>query len=506
MSTTSVTIDPITRIEGHLGIRVEVTAGRVTEAFSAGEMFRGFEVLLKGREPLDAQQITQRICGVCPVSHGLAAVLAQDDAYHSVPPENGLMGRNLIQAANFIQSHLVHFYQLSAMDFIDIAAVTSYAGRDPALNELKAWVTAQRSSNVLYPAAPFLPRYSGDYARSSELNITVLKHYLDALDMRTLAHRMGAVFAGKLPHAPGLVPGGITERVTAEKIATFDSMLSKLRTFIDGCYLPDVLETARAFPAYLKEGKGCGHFLAYGAFPEATPSAAPNLFPSGVLMDGRITALQPERITEDTGHAFYADPSGLPPATGRTVPAHDKRKAYSWVKAPRYEGKVMEVGPLARVLIACFREAESPLKRLAQRAMTDLGISTADLASVMGRHVTRAIECKVVADRCAHWVSRLVPGEPAFLDFDIPKTGEGVGLTEAPRGALGHWLAIRGGKIDNYQCVVPTTWNCSPRDDAGHPGPVEQALVGTPVADPDNPIEAVRVVRSFDPCLACAVH
>ncbi|MFW5635187.1 MAG: nickel-dependent hydrogenase large subunit [Thermodesulfobacteriota bacterium] len=501
-----ITIDPITRIEGHLAIRVEVESGRVTKAFSAGEMFRGFEVLLKGRHPLDAQQITQRICGVCPVSHGMASVLAQDHAYGVSPPENGLLGRNLIQAANFIQSHIIHFYQLSALDFIDIAAVVDYRGNDPDLNELKAWVNTQRASNVLYPAAPFLPRYAGDYARSADLNITVLKHYLEALDMRALAHRMGAVFAGKLPHAPGLVPGGITETVTAEKIAAFESMLTKLRNFIDGCYLPDVLETARAFPAYLKQGKGCANFLAYGAFPDAASVDAPPLLPSGVLVNGTLADADPGRITEDTGHSFYAAASGLPPAAGQTIPVHDKQAAYSWVKAPRYDGTVMEVGPLARVMIAYYKTEDSPLKRLTEQTMRDLRIGADALVSVMGRHIARTLECKVIADQCTDWVARLVPGKPAFADFEVPEIGRGIGLTEAPRGALGHWLAIRNGKIDHYQCVVPTTWNCSPRDDQGVPGPVEQALVGIPVADADNPIEAVRVVRSFDPCLACAVH
>ncbi len=505
MSRTSATIDPITRIEGHLAIRVETASGRVAKAFSAGEMFRGFEMILKGRHPLDAQQITQRICGVCPISHGMASVLAQDEAYGVKSTDNGRLGRNLIQAANFIQSHLIHFYQLSAVDFIDVAAVASYQGNDPGLKELKAWVSAQRSANVLYPAAPFLPRYSGDYARNAELNIMVLKHYLDALDMRALAHRMCAVFAGKLPHAPGLVPGGITETITAKKIAAFESMLSKLRAFIDGCYLPDVLETAMAFPGYLKEGKGCCNFLAYGAFPESSTHDA-TLFPSGVLTDGNLTVLDTERITEDTGHSYYASPSGLSPAAGQTVPGHDKKGAYSWVKAPRYNGRAMEVGPLARVMIDGLKRDNSPLKQLTEKTLGKLNIAAENLASVMGRHIARAIECKIVADRCAHWVEQLVPGEPAFEDFDIPATGRGTGLTEAPRGALGHWMTIRKGAIENYQCVVPTTWNCSPRDDNGTPGPIEQALVGTPVADLDNPIEAVRVVRSFDPCLACAVH
>lgn len=505
MSKFSVTIDPVTRIEGHLAIHLETMNGRVAKAYTAGEMFRGFEIILQGRSPLDAQQIVQRICGVCPVSHGMASVLAQDQAYGVTPPENGLLCRNLVQAANLVQSHLTHFYQLSVLDFIDVAAVAEYRGADPGLNDLKAWLNSQFSSNTLFPGAPFLPRYSGDYAQSQELNITVLKHYLEALDARALAHRMGAVFAGKLPHGPGLVPGGVTETVTMNKIATFESMLTKLRTFIDINYLPDVLELAAAFPQYLLEGKGCGNFLAYGAFPESIENKE-LLFPAGVLMGETLSTVNIDMITEDTGHAFYADPSGLGPKKGRTVPDHAKKDAYSWVKAPRYDGNAMEVGPMARVMIAYYGDENAPLRKETEQTLSRIGMAPASLMSLMGRHIARAIECKVVADQCAHWVSRLLPDRPAFEDFDIVESGSGVGLTEAPRGALGHWLAILEGKIQTYQCVVPTTWNCSPRDDKGLPGPVEQALEGTPVADADNPIEAVRVVRSFDPCLACAVH
>ena len=500
----SITIDPITRIEGHFAVRLEVVSGRVVKAFSAGEMFRGFEILLKGRSPLDAQQITQRICGVCPVSHGLASVLAQDAAYGVTPPPNGALGRNLIQAANYIQSHIIHFYQLSALDFVDITAVTAYKGKDPALNQLKSWVQSQLASKSPLAAAPFLPRYSGEYLGDAELNMIAIKHYLDALEMRALAHRMGAVFGGKLPHTPALVPGGITDRITSDKLAAYGSMLSKLQTFIDESYLPDVLEVAGAFPQYMKEGKGCGSFLAQGVFSDQSAGGS-KLFPSGVLTGGSLKTFDPSKITEETRYSYYSSPSGLSPASGRTVPSHHKSEAYSWVKAPRYDREAVEVGPLARVLVA-YHKNETEVKALVDQALGRLGATPAELVSVMGRHAARAIECKLIADRCSRWVEALRPGEPAFQDFDIPDSGAGVGLTEAPRGALGHWIEIRGGKIENYQCVVPTTWNCSPRDDSGKPGPVEQALEGTPVADPDNPLEAVRVVRSFDPCLACAVH
>ena len=504
MSTT-VTIDPITRIEGHLAIRIEIESDRVVNAFSSGEMFRGFEVILKGRDPLDAQQITQRICGVCPVSHGTASILAQDAAYGVVPPKNGRLIRNLIQGANFMQSHILHFYHLAALDFVDITAITRYKGKDPALQGLKAWVQSQLSSNVIYPAPPFLPRYSGKYIENTELNILGIKHYLDALDMRRLTHKLGAVFGGKLPHAATLVPGGVTEKVTAHKIAACKSMIQKLQAFIDNSYLTDVAEVAAAFPEYFSIGKGCGNLLTYGVFPESADNSK-KLLSSGVVLKGNLTSFDAARITEDVGYSLYSSSSGLHPSQGQTVPQPHKNGAYSWIKAPRYNGTVAEVGPFATIMVA-YLGGENPVVRdLVDGLLARLGGRPQDLYSVLGRHAARAIQCKVVADRCAEWVEELTPGQPAFEDFSIPETGQGMGLTEAPRGALGHWLEIRNHKISRYQCVVPTTWNCSPRDDRNNPGPVEQALIGTPIADSSNPIEATRVVRSFDPCIACAVH
>ncbi len=500
-----VVIDPVTRIEGHLSVRVEVEGGRVVKAYSSGEMFRGFEAILKGRSPLDAHQITQRICGVCPVSHGLASVLAQDMAYGASVPQNGILLRNLIQGANFIQSHITHFYLLSALDFIDITAVKAYQGKDSLLREVKAWVQSELASNSLYPVAPFSPSYSGDLIQDPELNILALRHYLDALEMRSLAHKMGAVFGGKLPHCATLIPGGITEKVTTDKIAACRSMLKRLKTFISDAYLPDVLEVARAFPKYFQIGKGCANFLSYGVFPEATEEGS-RFIPSGILRGGRIEDFDEAKISEEIRYAFYSSPSGLHPAKGQTTPDAVKYDAYSWIKAPRYEGTVVEVGPLARAMIAMARPGGAELKGMLDAALAKLGRKPEDLVSAMGRHAVRAIECKAVADRCQAWIDMLIPGQQAFRDFETPARSAGTGLTEAPRGALGHWLQIDKGIIENYQCVVPTTWNCSPRDDNGSPGPVEQALVGIPVADTASPVEAARVVRSFDPCIACAVH
>ena len=501
----TIDIDPITRIEGHLAINIKVEDGRVIYARSSGEMFRGFEMILKGRDPLDAQQITQRICGVCPISHGTASILAQDMAYGIRPPENGRLARNIILAANYIQSHLVHFYQLSALDFVDIAAVTSYRGNDPMLKALKAWVKSQISSKTIFPAAPFLPRYDSPYIENKELNILAIKHYLEAIEMRALAQKMGAVFGAKLPHSTTLIPGGVTEKITARKIATCRDILKKLSVFVENAYIPDVIEVASSFPEYFSSGKGCGNFLAYGVFPESNKSHD-TCFPSGVLIQGKLSELDPEKIYEDVKYSRYSSPSGLKPLNGATVPSPGKENAYTWLKAPRYEGSAMEVGPLARILVAYNRKNNKGLNALVDKLLKKFNAGPEALISTMGRHAARALEAKIIADRCVQWIEQLTPDKPAFADFEIPESGSGVGLTEAPRGALGHWINIKGHKIENYQCVVPTTWNCSPRDDRDIPGPVEQALIGTGIKDPNNPIEATRVVRSFDPCIACAVH
>jgi ferredoxin hydrogenase large subunit/hydrogenase large subunit len=501
----TIELSPVTRIEGHLAIQVEVEAGKVAKAYVAGEMFRGFEKILRGRDPLDAQHITQRICGVCPVEHGIASVLAQEMAYQLTPAPNGVLARNLLQAANFLMSHITHFYLLSGPDFVDVAMIADYQGGDAALVALRNWAKAQLASRLVVPGGPFLPRYAAQYLQDAEANFTVLRHYLEAFEMRALAHRMGAIFAGKLPHAATLVPGGITEKVTALKLSEFRSGLDTLREFIERAYLPDVMAVAKAFPEYFTIGKGCGNFMSYGVFPISVGSST-QLFPAGVLLDGQLQPVNPDVIAEDVGSSLYSSGSGLSPYVGETEAAPDKPGAYSWLKAPRYHGHVMEVGPLARVLVGCQQGQNAALQRAVEALLKDLGRQPGDLNSVLGRHAARALECKFIVDQCAQWLDQVVPDEPTFTDFSIPEAGRGVGLTEAARGALGHWMDISNFKIRNYQCVVPTTWNCSPRDDRGVPGTVEQSLVGLPIADAQNPIEAARVVRSFDPCLACAVH
>ena len=298
----------------------------------------------------------------------------------------------------------------------------------------------------------------------------------------------------------------MTEKPDADEVAYFHSILGELRGFIDNTYIPDVLAIAQAYQDYFSIGKGCGNLLAYGGYPQSDGS---NFFPGGVYIDGQLGSFDPEKIAEYVRYSWYSQrTTGHHPREGATEPEPTgilKPEAYSWLKAPRYDNRVLETGPLARMMIAYLSGKES-IKGLIDSTLGELGLSIEALFSVMGRHLARALECKVVADAMAEWLWELDLTGPSYTDAPVPESAEGAGLAEAPRGSVGHWLRIEGKKIANYQIITPTNWNASPRDDKGQMGPIEQALLGTPVADPENPIEVVRVVRSFDPCLACAVH
>lgn len=503
--TKKITIDPVTRIEGHLKIEVEVKDGKVSDARSSGEMFRGWEIILKGRDPKDAQMITQRICGVCPSPHAQASTLCLDDAFGVHPPDNGRLIRNLILGANFIDSHILHFYHLAALDYVDITAILKYTGNDPGLNRIKAWAKTEIDSGRPTAVAPFLPRLKGDYIADAEINIAAIAHYLKALDVRKKAHEMLCIFGGRMPHEIAIMPGGVCERPTVDKITSFLYRLKELQSFIDNAYIPDVITVAKAYPRYFDIGKGSGNLLAYGVFEENNEGTK-KYISGGVYIDGKVQTLDPQQIAEYVKYSRYSSGSGLHPSKGETAPQPDKKKAYSWIKSPRYDNKVCEVGPLSRMMVNHLSGANVTVSKLVTDTLTQLSAPASALFSVLGRHAARALECKLVADKCAEWVMQLDPSKPVHTKFEIPDQSSGMGLTDAPRGALGHWITIKNKKIDRYQCVVPTTWNASPRDDKNQPGPLEQALIGTPVADPENPIEPLRVVRSFDPCLACAIH
>ena len=477
---TKIKVDPITRIEGHMAIEAVLDAGVVKDARSAGTLFRGFEIILQGRDPRDANRLTQRICGVCPIAHATASALCLDEAFgvDGKVPDNGKIIRALILGANFLQSHILHFYHLAALDYVDAVG---------ALGELY----------------PFVPRYEGDYRISGNANAELVNHYVTALDIRRKCHEMLSIFGGKMPHEVGIVPGGVTEKPTEDKITNFLWRLNEIRDFIDNTYIPDVVAVAKSYDDYFGIGTGCKRMLAYGGFH------LPNgkLFKSGIISpDLKLEPFAKENITEDVKHSWYADrDSGKNPAQGQTKPDLAKKQAYSFLKSPRYKGKVCEAGPLAR-MVGNYVQGDAKTKQLVDSALTELGAGVDALFSVLGRHAARALEAKLVADSMVDWLQQLKPGEPAIIDSEIPDQAEGAGLTEAPRGAVGHWITIKGKRIDRYQVITPTAWNASPKDDNGQPGAVEQAIIGTKVKDKDNPFELVRIVRSFDPCLACSVH
>ncbi len=464
---TTIKLDPVTRLEGHLAIEVTVDnvdgggkkKQQVIDAKSSGTMFRGFEMILQGRDPLDAPHYTQRICGVCPISHGMASCLNLESAFGVDVPDNGRIMRNLVLGANFIMSHVLHFYHLAALDYINTEGVIDIA--------------------------PWVPRYTTPDMVTGDTAATLVNHYVQALAIRRKAHQMAAIFGGKLPCAPSFVPGGCTEVPTSQKIAAFRALLDEQRAFIDGTYITDVTTVAGAFEQYKEIGRGCGNLLAYGVFV-TDPDTSERLLVRGRYTEGEFLPVYPAQITEYVEYSWYTAGSGnRNPADGVTHPAVHKAGAYSWLKAPRYDNIVHEVGPLARMWVNNDYQ---------------YGIS------VLDRHAARALEAKKVADAMDGWLDELEPGAPAYQPSETPNKASGIGLTEAPRGALGHWIDISSRKISRYQVVTPTNWNASPMDDDEQKGPIEQALIGTPVADLSQPIEVLRVVHSFDPCLACSVH
>jgi Ni,Fe-hydrogenase I large subunit len=505
-----IVLSPVTRIEGHLSVHVETEqlgSGekvRVKEARCEGEMFRGLERILEGRDPLDAQQITQRICGVCPVSHGIASIRAQEMVYGVMPNKNGRILQNLIFAANYLHSHILHFYQLAGLDFVDVTAVLKYSGKNRVLLGLKSWIENSIASKEVFPAAPFLPRFEVEYVKDPDVNVSLLAHYVEALDIRKCCDEMGAIFGAKLPHATALIPGGCTQIPTLERILAYSSRLKRVLAFIRDVYIPDMLQVAQEFPLLFGVGRGCGNFLCFGVFLKN--NGGEKYIKPGALIDGRWEPLNEEAIQEQVRYSWYASSSGRHPSRGETVPAADKNDAYSWIKAPRYRGKVMEVGPLARVMVNYYDPNESEFGRETKDFLSAQKIPAEKMVSVLGRHVSRGLESFWLARQAIKWLDELTIDELSANDFEIPKSGSGYGLTEAPRGALGHWLTIEDYRIKRYQCIVPTTWNCSPRDDEGQPGAVEQAIQGTTIDNPLQPIEIGRIVRSFDPCIACAVH
>lgn len=462
-----IAIDPVTRLEGHLKAEVEVAGGRVVDAHVTGGMYRGFEQILMGRDPRDATQITQRICGVCPTAHATASALALDDAFGVELTDNGRIARNLILGANFLQSHILHFYHLAALDYVN--------GPE---------------------TAPFIPRYAkNDVRLPKELNDVAVGQYLEALEIRKICHEMVALLGGKMPHVQGIVVGGSTEIPTREALNAYAERFKKVKKFVLEKYVPLVYLLAGPYGDLLKTGVGHKNLVSWGVFP--LNSKGETLLKSGVYTDGKDYAVDPAMIKEYVKYSWFEDSTtGLNPTRGKTLPNPNKPGAYSFIKAPRYNGKPHEGGPLARMWATNPELSKTGREKLGVKNLRDIGDAC---FSILGRHVARAEETALVAIALEEWLSQAEPGKETFVPTPIPQSAEGLGMTEAPRGALLHYVDIKDQKIANYQVTSATIWNANPRDDMGQRGPIEEALIGVPVPDAANPVNVGRLIRSFDP-------
>jgi [NiFe] hydrogenase large subunit/hydrogenase large subunit len=552
---THIVVDPVTRIEGHLRVEAEVDGGMVQNAWSSSTMFRGIETILKGRDPRDAWAFTQRICGVCTTVHAITSIRAVENAIGAEPPPNARLLRNLIMASQMVQDHVVHFYHLHALDWVDIVSALS---ADPgATAQLAQSISDWPLSSATYftgvqnrvqqfvergQLGPFGNAYWGHsaYRLPPEANLLAVAHYLEALDWQREFIKIHAVLGGKNPHLQSFLVGGMATPVDPDQqasinvtsLATMRKLIREAKAFVEKVYIPDLLAVASFYKDWAAYGAGAGNYLVYGEYPDADGSNAPLYLPSGVIRNrdlSTVEALDESKITEYVTHSWFeyegGDEQGLHPSQGETSPnytgpdpPYDRLNTdgkYSWLKSPRYDGLAMEVGPLSRMLVA-YASGHQRVQELVGYALGQLGVGPEVLFSTLGRVAARGVETLVLAEKLEGWLDELADnmgrGELRIHDNSKwspeswPKDCTGAGFHEAPRGALGHWVHIVDGEIANYQCVVPSTWNAGPRDSTGQPGPYEQALVGNPVADPEQPLEILRTIHSFDPCMACGVH
>ncbi|NOX25492.1 MAG: nickel-dependent hydrogenase large subunit [Deltaproteobacteria bacterium] len=547
-----ITVDPITRIEGHLRIDAEIAAGKINKAWSSGQMWRGIELILQGRDPRDAWLFTQRICGVCTTVHALASVRTVENALGMEIPLNAQYIRNMVMALHTLHDHIVHFYALSALDWVDVvSALKADPQKTAALaaglsewpgNGAKRFRAVQAKIKALVDSGqlgPFANGYWGHPAMTlpPEVNLMAVSHYLEALDYQRKANQAIAIIGGKSPHIQNFAVGGVTTAINPDNETTLNmdrlywmkQLIGEVRGFIKQVYLPDVIAIGALYKDWTQYGAGVTNYL---AVPDMVLDTAGTKFdlPGGTIMNGDLGTVKSiksfhdayfrDNVVESIAHAWYDGDWSRHPYEEDTVPKYtdfqDDGK-YSWLKAPRFQGKPMQVGPLAQVLVGYAtgheltkKYVDSTLQRIS--AVAGVQVGPAALHSTIGRHAARAIRAAMLSDLAVkHW--QLLVDNIGRGDFEIfnPPTfpkGEqrGYGFHEAPRGALSHWIVIRDGRIKNYQCVVPSTWNAGPRDQAGQPGPYEASLVGTPIADAKRPLEVLRTIHSFDPCIACAVH
>ena len=547
-----IVVDPITRIEGHLRIEAEIEGGTIKDAWSSATMFRGIEKILKGRDPRDAWFWTQRFCGVCTTVHSIASIRAVEDALKIKIPPNAQLIRNIIIGIQNVQDHVIHFYHLHALDWVDI---TSGLKADPVKtaalaaslsdwpnnsatyfkgvqDKVKAFVASGR-------LGPFANAYWGHpaYKLPPEANLMATAHYLEALEWQKDVIKIHAILGSKNPHPQTFLVGGMSipidpdsqNALNADKLIEIKRLLKKAQDFVEKVYIPDLLAVASFYKEWAGIGGGVGNYMSYGEFPDASGNL---WFPAGALLNKDLSKVIPVdqgKIAEYVDHSWFDNSAGvgkgLHPFDGETEARYtgpkppyknlDTDAKYSFVKSPRYEEKSMEVGPLARILVA-YASGHKETKAVVDLVLGKLGVGAAALFSTLGRTAARGIDCLLVAQQTPKWLDELI-GNISKGDYRIhnnegwdpaswPAEAKGYGFHEAPRGALGHWIKIKDQKILNYQAVVPSTWNASPRDAKGQRGPYEAALVGTPIHDANKPLEILRTIHSFDPCLACAVH
>lgn len=542
-------IDPITRIEGHLRVEMEVDNGVVTDAWVSGGCFRGMELVVQDRTPEDAAQIVQRICGVCPVSHTHASSLAGEAAYGIVIPNQARIIRNLVEGGQFLHSHILWLYTLAALDYVNpLNALNANVGKAYDLMEAAGTSCSTDLKTLMGTLTKFanngqLSIFSGGwfldgqapeaYKLDPEADLICTAHYLEALNMQAKASEICGLIGGKMPHIMTLVPGGTAFVPTEEKLDELYSITREIRDWVDSTMLPDTKIIASAHPEALGFGRGCGRYVAWGVFQRENFEMADRYMPSGVVYtnDGlRLEDPDPSLIKEYVGHSWYVGDSDLNPKEGVTDPLYTEyyvagteheenghmigtvNDRYTWSKGPSYNGECMEAGPFSRVLAAYLRggEKNAYIVNNLDKLMADLNLTLPQLQSTLGRVAARQVECSYIAHLMVDWVDELIEalkgGDSEYFRAPEHLTGYGCGMWEAPRGALYHDEHVDNGRITGYQIIIPTTWNIAPRNAEGVRGPMEQALIGTPVANVDAPINALRTVHSFDPCTACAVH
>ena len=553
-----IVIDPITRIEGHLRIEADIANGKVTDAFSSGTMVRLIEEILKGRDPRDAWAFVGRVCGVCTTVHSLASVRSVEDALDIVIPPNAELVRNIMFCTQYMHDHVVHFYHLHALDWVDIVSalkadpkatselaqsISNYPKSSPGyFSDLQKRLTKFVESGQL---GIFANGYWGHpaYKLPAEVNLIGVAHYLEALEWQKEIVKVHTIFGGKNPH-PNYLVGGMAcaiglddvSGINAERLAYVEQLLKDGKEFIEQVYIPDLLAIAPFYLDWGAIGGGLGNYMSYGDLPTNGYNDPMSFkFPSGVILNKDVANVLDVDLRDDVqvqefiGHSWYeyegGDEVGLHPWKGETKinytgpkPPYqnlDMDAKYSFLKTPRWKGSAMEVGPLARMLVGYGRGRED-FKEVVDSALSKLGVPITALFSTLGRTAARGLETVLVTQWALEFYDQLITnlrnGDTRMANMEKfnperwPAKAMGVGHSEAPRGALAHWCVIEDKKLANYQLVVPSTWNASPRDLQGQRSAYEAALLDTPIADPDQPVEILRTIHSFDPCLACAVH